>query len=191
MNDGKCDPAGRFWAGTLDMNDFDSGLGALYVLEPDGRVRTVVEGCKIPNGMGWSPNAETMYFIDSLRSIDAFDFDVATGEIANRRTLVQIPEEEGLADGMCTDAEGYLWVAMWGGYCVRRYAPDGTLTGIVRTDAKQTSSCAFGGDDLRDLYITSATIDLNDDELKEHPHSGGLFRFRSPVVGQALVPFAG
>jgi sugar lactone lactonase YvrE len=191
FNDGKCDPAGRFWAGTMDTSDPMSGLGDLYVLDVDRTVRHVLDDVRISNGLGWSPDHKTMYYVDTLRGIDAFDYDVDTGHVANRRRLVTIDPRDGAPDGMCTDSEGHLWVAMWGGYCVKRFAPDGSLEASIAVAAKHTSSCAFGGVDLRDLYITSATQDLEEADLAKDPFSGALFRMRLGVPGELPSAYAG
>src|SRR5205085_374190 len=114
--------------------------------------------------------------------VDVFDFDDSTGSISGRRRLIDIPPEQGAPDGMAIDAEGYLWVALWGGWAVHRYAPDGRRDGVVELPVSQVTSCAFGGPDHRDLYISSAS-QMTDDELRAQPHAGGLFRCRSGVTG--------
>jgi sugar lactone lactonase YvrE len=191
MNDGKCDPQGRFWAGTMAYDERE-GAGTLYRLDPDLRVGTMLDGLTVSNGMGWSLDGRTMYFIDTpTQRVDAFDFDPGQGAIANRRPLVEVPPEAGLPDGMTVDAEGFLWVALWGGWAVRRYAPDGTLDRVVRLPVSQVSSCTFGGPDLDELYVTSAASDLAPAALRHEPHAGGLFRHRPGVRGLPVVPFAG
>ena len=127
MNDGKCDPAGRFWAGTKDTGGHGP-VGALYRLDTEKQLTRVVTGVTISNGLGWSPDARTMYYIDSATyRIDAFDYDVTSGAVSNRRPHVEIPRPWGLPDGMTVDEEGFLWVAFWGGSAVRRLAPDGRV----------------------------------------------------------------
>jgi len=191
MNDGKCDPQGRFWAGTMAFDE-RPGAGSLYRLDADHRVETMLDGLTISNGMGWSLDGHTMYFIDSpTQRVDAFDFDPDRGAITNRRPLVEVPPEAGLPDGMTVDAEGFLWVALWGGWAVRRYAPDGSLDRVVRFPASQVSSCTFGGPGLDQLYVTSAACNLGEDALQREPHAGALFRCRPGVHGLPPTPFAG
>ncbi len=183
MNDGGCDSAGRFWAGTMA---FDESIiaGSLYRLETDHRVVRVLEHVGISNGIGWSPDDTLMYFIDSATGgLDVFSYDAWTGAVSGRRRLATIPEGEGIPDGLAVDAEGYIWVAIWGGWAVHRYAPDGTLDRVIDVPAEQTSSCAFGGPDLSDLYITTAARGVALDTLDEQPHAGGLFRCKPGVTG--------
>ena len=191
MNDGKCDPAGRFWAGTMALDE-RPGAGALYRLDPDGRVHAMLRDVTISNGLDWSDDGRTMYFIDSpTQSVDAFDFDVAGGTIANRRTLVRIPPDDGMPDGLALDADGYMWVSLWGGGAVHRYAPDGTRDAVVRVPTGYPTSCAFGGSDLGDLYITTASVKLSPQERADQPQAGGLFRARPGPKGRAPHRFRG
>lgn len=191
MNDGRCDSGGRFWAGTMAF-DMRPRAGALYRLDENLRVEKVLDGVSVSNGIGWSLDDTAMYFIDSgAHGVDEFDYDAATGTIANRRRLVDVSPEVGLPDGMAVDAEGHLWVAIWGGSAVHRYRPDGTLGTVVHLPAAQITSCAFGGRDLGDLYVTSARDGLGAGELAEQPHAGALFRVRPGVIGRAAHPFKG
>jgi sugar lactone lactonase YvrE len=191
MNDGKCDRAGRFWAGSMEW-DGEHPAGSLYRLDPDRTVTRMVEGVRISNGLGWSPDEQLMYYIDSpTYRLDVFDFDLERGAIANRRTLVEVPRAWGMPDGMTVDAEGFLWVAFWGGWSVRRLAPDGTLAATLRLPVSQVSSCTFGGPDGSDLYITSATDGLTAEQLRAEPHAGALFRARPGVTGGPTHAFAG
>jgi sugar lactone lactonase YvrE len=191
MNDGKCDERGRFWAGTMAC-DARPGRGALYRLDPAYSVSCVLRGLSIPNGVDWSSDGRTMYFADSgERRIDCFDWDAETGTIAGRRPFVGFGRDEGVPDGLTVDAEGYLWVAMWGGWCVRRYAPDGQLARVVEVPVARVSSCAFGGPDLRDLYITTASGGLDAAERERQPDAGGVFRLRTDVSGRPPNSFAG
>jgi sugar lactone lactonase YvrE len=190
MNDGSCDPAGRFWAGTMALDE-RPGAGALYRLDSNGRVHTMLRDVSISNGLDWSDDRLTMYYIDSpTQSVDVFDFDDATGSIGNRRTFVRIAADEGTPDGLTLDAEGFLWVALWGGWTVHRYAPDGSRDAVVRLPTAYPTSCAFGGADLRDLYITTAAIKLSDRERHEQPGAGGLFCCRPGVAGRQPHRFA-
>ncbi|MDQ3579204.1 MAG: SMP-30/gluconolactonase/LRE family protein [Actinomycetota bacterium] len=184
MNDGKVDPAGRFWAGTMAL-DSTPGAGALYRLHEDHRVESVLDGLTIPNGIDWSPDGTTMYFIDSTPgTVTAFSYDDASGAIANPKTLIEIPAEVGMPDGMTVDSAGDLWIAVWGGSAVRCYTPDGALVGHVEVPVSQVTSCAFGGPDLADLYITTASAGLSPIQRVEQPHAGALFRVRPGVAGR-------
>lgn len=190
FNDGKVDSHGRFWAGTMGFQ-VEPDAGAFYRLDPDLTVTTVLKTVTVSNGLGWSPDDRTMYYIDSLAyTVDAFDFDVNSGGLSNRRTLVEIRGADGLPDGMAVDVDGYLWVAIAYGSCVRRYAPDGTLDGELRLPASIITSCAFGGPDLGDLYITSMSSGLGENVI-EKTHAGGLWRFRPGVKGLPTNAFAG
>ncbi len=186
FNDGACDPAGRFWAGTMAW-DQSPGAGSLYRLERDLRVSRVLDGVTISNGLGWSPDGATMYYVDTptLR-IDAF-----TGAIGARRTFAEIDVGEGRPDGLCVDVEGAVWVALWPGWSIRRYLPDVTLDALIQLPVAQVSSCAFGGPDLDELYITTAWTGLSDAERAAQPHAGGLFRAHPGVRGLALASFGG
>lgn len=184
MNDGKVDPCGRFWAGTMAL-DMSTGAGTLYRLQQDRRVDPVLSGLTISNGMDWSPDGRTMYFIDSAKgSVTAFSYDQQTGAIGEPRTLIVIPVTEGMPDGMTVDSEGFLWVAIWAGAVVRRFAPDGALVSEVRLPASQVTSCAFGGPTMHDLYITTASSGLTPEQRKEQPYAGALFRVRPGVAGR-------
>jgi sugar lactone lactonase YvrE len=192
MNDGKCDGGGRFWAGTMAY-DYEEELnaGALYRLNPDLSVSKVVSEVTLSNGLGWSPDDHTMYFIDSgARSVDAFDYDAATGTIQGRRRLVEVPKG-ALPDGMTVDSEGFLWVALWGAGRIERYTSAGDLDDVIELPVTQVTSCTFGGPDLEDLYITSAAYQLSDEQLKAEPHAGGVFRVRPGVAGLPGHPFGG
>jgi sugar lactone lactonase YvrE len=196
LNDGKCDAAGRFWAGTVGVNP-ETGLavenaGSLYVLEPDGGVRVALSGLTLSNGLDWSPDGETLYFIDSFTwGIDAYPFDVDAGELGEPRRVLEIPREEGFADGMCVDADGCLWVAVWGPGEVRRYTPSGELDAVVRLPVSEATSCAFAGDELDVLVITSASRLLDDEQRAQEPHAGSVFACRPGARGQQTNPWGG
>ncbi len=190
MNDGKCDRHGRFWAGTMAYDEAaPAGLGKLYRLDPNLSVQVMVDGVSISNGIDWSPDDRLMYFIDSpTRRVDVFDFDLDDGAITNRRRLIQVDAALGFPDGMAVDANGDLWVAVWGGSRVVHYAPDGSERGMVGFPVSQTSSCAFGGGDAMDLYVTSAARGISRDA---EPEAGSLFRTRPGPAGQAPNSFGG
>jgi sugar lactone lactonase YvrE len=196
FNDGKCDPAGRFWAGTMTVtgDPWKEPAGTLYSLEPDGRATARLGDVYISNGIVWSADAKTMYFADTPKPyIEAFDYDQATGAIGNRRIVVNFPAGSGSADGMAIDADGNLWIAMYGGWKVLGYNPNtGQLIGAIELPAANVTSCAFGGPNLEDLYITSAWAGLSDEErAKSQPHAGGVFVARPGVKGVPAVAFAG
>lgn len=204
VNDAKCDPQGRLWVGTL-ASDFTPALGALYRVDPDGTITTMLKQVTLSNGMDWSPDGATFYYIDSgARSVDAFDFDAARGAISRRRTIVTIARGEGVPDGMTVDREGCLWVAVPATGEVRRYAPDGALLTRVEISAPAVTSCAFGGADGKDLLITSAAVRLPDavlplvgftaemaEKAAAAPGAGGLFVCRPGATGRPATPFAG
>jgi sugar lactone lactonase YvrE len=191
MNDGKCDSAGRFWAGSMSYAEKGTE-GSLYRLDPDRSVRRMLSGIGLSNGLGWSPDDTLMYYVDSLAArLDVFDFDRVRGEIANRRTVVEVPAAEGVPDGLTVDAEGYIWLALWGGGAVHRYRPDGTLDGEVRLPVRQVSCCTFGGPELADLYITSAARGLSAEQLEQQPGAGGVFHCRPGVHGLPSHAYAG
>ena len=193
FNDGKCDPAGRFWAGSMAY-DFAKGAGSLYCMDRDLSVRKVLSDVSISNGLVWTADQAAFYYIDSLAfQIAAFDYDVATGEIANRRVVVELPQDVGFLDGMSIDANGNLWVAIYGSGQVRCWNPaNGQLLDTVEAPgAKLTTSCAFGGPNLNELYITSASDGLTEQEKKEQPLAGSLFRAELDVSGLPAFEFAG
>jgi sugar lactone lactonase YvrE len=191
MNDGKCDAAGRFWAGTMPFAG-NRPSGALYRLDSDLSVSRMLDGVTISNGIAWSPDGRSMYYIDSpTYRVDVFDYDVDAGEIAKRRTLFELPADGGLPDGMTVDAEGLLWIAFWGVGAVRRYTPDGLLAAVVELPVSLVTSCAFGGPDLADLYITSASGPLSPEQAVDQPVAGGLFRARPGVSGLPHHRFRG
>jgi len=184
FNDGRCDATGRFWAGTMAYNE-EAGRGTLYKLDPDHSVEKVLSGVTISNGLDWSADNRTMYYIDSpTHNIDAFDFDLESGRLSARRHLIEIPPEAGLPDGMVVDEDGFIWVALWGGHSVRRYSPEGRLDRTVYVPVSRVTSCAFGGPDREDLYITSASVNLTEAELAAEPLAGSLFRYQPGVSGR-------
>jgi sugar lactone lactonase YvrE len=183
MNDGKCDRAGRFWAGSMSYEE-RGREGSLYRLERDRSITLVLSSVGLSNGLDWSPDDRLMFHIDSLDAgVDAYDFDSSTGSIRNRRRLIEVPSGEGTPDGMTVDAEGCLWVAVWNAGAVRRHRPDGSFLEEVRLPVRQVTSCAFGGPDLGDLYITSAARGLSERDLEAQPHAGGVFCCRPGVTG--------
>jgi sugar lactone lactonase YvrE len=198
FNDGKSDSAGRMWFGSMSMaaNEGDGNVpasGSLYCLEANLNVRSILGGITISNGLGWSPDDTLMYYIDSpTRTVDAFDFDPESGSISSRRAVVRIPESSGIPDGMCVDNEGMLWVAQWGGRGVSRWDPvTGKMIGFIPVPVVNVTSCAFGGPDLDDLYITTSSIGRAEGKGLMGPRPGALFRARPGVRGLATHRFKG
>lgn len=190
FNDGKCDPVGRFWAGTMSL-DGQANCGSLYCLDHDLSVRKVLDNVSTSNGLGWSPDGLTMYFIDTpSRQVDAFDYDQATGTTSNRRIAFKMPEGSGYPDGMTVDGEGMLWIAEWDGGRVVRWNPHtGQLLDTIVVPSGHVTSCVFGGSELEDLYITTACTGMNDELLEEQPLSGNLFRVKTGIKGLPTVSF--
>ena len=189
MNDGICDAHGRFWAGSL-AHDHRDGAGALWRLDRDGSITKVLDGLTIPNGIGWSLDRRTMYFIDSgPRLIRAFDFDEIAGSISNGRVLVAVDASVGSPDGLAIDAGGDLWVAVYAGGRVQRYAPDGTLKEEHLVPAAQATSCAFAGPGLHRLYVTTATEDWSDDQRLAEPTAGLVYHLDTDATGRPADPF--
>jgi sugar lactone lactonase YvrE len=183
MNDGACDRTGRFYAGTMAADE-SPGLGTLYRLDPDLQVSSLATGLGISNGIGWSPDERLMYYIDSLdHQVDVFDYDAATGAIEGRRKFAAVGGGDVVPDGLTVDAEGNVWVAVWGGAAVLRHDPDGRVRQTVEVPATQVTSCVFGGPDLDRLYITSAA--------GGGAAAGGLFVCEPGVTGQPSHPFRG
>jgi len=185
MNDGKVDPSGRFWAGSMDP---DQRRGELYRLDPDGSQHVMLGQIGISNGIGWSPDRKTMYYTDSIQyTIFAFDYDHVSGQISNQRPFIQLPEDDRgvVPDGLCVDLEGCVWSAHWNGWKVARYDPQGQPIQIVEVPAQQVTSCCFGGEKLDQLFITTARIDLPEENLLQQPLAGDVFTFQTHTRGQA------
>jgi sugar lactone lactonase YvrE len=183
INDGKRDPVGRFLFGTMDMNEKEAS-GSLYSF--DGKnVTRLLEGIRISNGLTWSPDHKIFYYIDTpTRQVAAFDYDIATGEIANPRAAIYIPEALGWPDGMTSDTQGNLWIAMWGGAQITKWNPNtGQLLEQIPVPALHTSCCIFGGADMNELYVTSARVGMSATDLEKYPLSGGLFKIATNISG--------
>jgi sugar lactone lactonase YvrE len=189
-NDGKCDPAGRFWVGRMAY-DAAEGAGTLLRIDAGGSVLTRLGGLTIPNGLGWSADGRRMYFLDSVWcEVRQYAYDPATGVMGEGRSLARFPDDGSVPDGMTVDEQGYLWVARWGAGCVTRVAPDGSIVGRIDLPVSQVSSCTFGGADLGDLYLTTAHEGFSAAHRAREPLAGGLFRCRPGVRGRPAVPFA-
>jgi sugar lactone lactonase YvrE len=188
MNDGACDPQGRFYCGSMDY-DAAPGRGALYRLDPGGDVRRVLDDVTISNGIVWSHDGGSVYYVDTpTQRVDVFDFDPDTGELSGRRPAVHIDPEHGAPDGLTLDSEGGIWVAMWRGGAVHRYRPDGVLEEVVEVEPRQVTACTFGGEGLDELFITTSRQDLPADS---DPTAGSLFRCRPGVTGVPPYEYAG
>lgn len=191
LNDGKCDAAGRFWAGSMHLPETEE-RGALYRLDPDHTVHRMRSGVVTSNGLGWSPDGATMYHTDSMRGIFVSDYDVASGTLSNERVFVRHPPRGGRPDGLAVDVEGYVWSANWDGWDVVRYAPDGSVDRIVEMPVQCPTSCAFGGPDLDQLYITSASYQLPfADAPPGGELAGGLFVLDAGVRGLPVQSWGG
>lgn len=191
MNDGKCDRAGRFWAGSMD-DQLREHTGSLFRLDPDRSVHRMDGAIGIANSLAWSPDDRVFYFADTLDgTIYAYDFDLATGAIANKRVFATTHDQPGNPDGSTVDAEGYLWNAQWDGWRLVRYAPDGRMDRIVELPVQKPTSCMFGGPDLTTLYVTSAIWDLGGEALTRQPWAGGLIAVDAGVRGLTEMRFGG
>ncbi len=180
MNDGGADRQGRFLCGSMDYA-MTEPRAALYRYDPDGTVSTVLTGVTLSNGIGWSLDGEQMYYIDSVtQQVDVFDYGTASGRPGDRRPLVRIDPALGLPDGLALDAEGGVWVALYGGHAVHRYGPDGRLDAVLELTAAKVTACAFGGPELDELYITTSRVDL---APGDQPAAGALFLARPGVRG--------
>lgn len=191
LNDGRADPAGRFWAGTANHAKREP-TGAMYCLDTKGKVEKKFGNIDISNSLCWSPDGKTMYHADSFTwKIQAYDFDPETGAVANPRTFIEIPREEGFSDGATVDAEGCLWAAHWGHGHVNRYDPSGRLIHTIQLPVTNITCPCFGGRDLTTLYVTSATFRLSDEQRAQQPLAGGLFAIETTVKGLPEHRFLG
>lgn len=184
LNDGKCDPMGRFWVGSMHLEQ-KKGKANLYTITAENKIEKKLDNVTISNGIVWTADKKTMYYIDTpTSSIKAFDYDNSSGEITNGRVVVQIPESLGYPDGMTIDSKGMLWVGMWNGNAVINFNPyTGNVISKIEVPAHNVTSCAFGGKDLDILYITTASVDMTEDELKKYPLSGSIFKVKPAVKG--------
>ncbi|TFD33334.1 SMP-30/gluconolactonase/LRE family protein [Cryobacterium cryoconiti] len=187
MNDGGCDPDGRFYCGTMAY-DQAPGAALLYRLDPEGAVMVVLEDLTISNGLEWSPDGSLAYFNDTPTGrIAVLDYSPESG-LTGLRRFVDIPAEHGYPDGLTVDAEGFVWVALYGGSAVRRYSPDGRLDGIVSVGATNVTACTFGGPELNQLFITTTRENLRPGQ---DPLAGSLFVAEVGVSGRPVREFAG
>jgi len=190
FNDGKVDRQGRFWAGTMDDEEKQAS-GTLYRVNSGLDVTAVDHGYRVTNGPAFSPDGAIMYHNDSARQI-TYRFEVdRDGFLGERGIFLQFNEGDGYPDGLTVDSEGCLWIAFWDGWCLRRYSPQGEWLETVKVPVARPTSCAFGGRDLDRLYVTSASIGLDEQAREMQPNAGGLFMLIPGVRGLADVPFAG
>lgn len=195
MNDGKCDPRGRFWAGSIhEVSDpaLRQPIASVYRVDPDLKVTKIRGGIKTSNGFAWSPDGKTMYFTDTpTLKILAFDYDLDTGNIANERVFATIPPGQGRPDGAAVDVEGCLWSAHFAGWKVTRYSPAGEVLHVVELPVANVTSVAFGGPQMTTMFITTAREDMTDEDLLRQPLAGGIFAYEAGVQGIPVHRFAG
>ena len=176
LNDGRCDRQGRFWAGSMDNAMTGRPLGSLYRLDPDLSLHKADTGIVVSNALAFSPEGDVMYFGDLGQDVIwAYDLDTDTGEISNKRVFAGPGSAPGLPDGSTVDAEGYVWSARWKGWCLARFAPDGTLDRTVEIPLQLITCPMFGGPDLDVLYVTTSRFRLSEDELAGQEQAGGVF----------------
>jgi sugar lactone lactonase YvrE len=191
FNDGKPDPWGNFCAGTMAWDESGRPPGSLYRLGPDGTVTELFGDVGLSNGLDWTDDRRLFYYADSNSGrVDLFDTDPDTGTLTGRRPFVTVPATDGIPDGLTLDAEGCVWLAVWGSGELRRYTPAGRLDTVVRLPARQVTSAAFGGSDLGTLYITCAWEGLGPAERAEQPHAGDIFACTPGVPGRPPFLFA-
>jgi L-arabinonolactonase len=190
MNDGRTDRQGRFIAGGMD-EAAGAPISAVWRLDPDLSVVQLFDGVGCANGSCFAPDGRTLWFADSAKGeIERFDYDVSTGSISGRRSVARTPAP-GVPDGSCVDAEGFVWNAVWEGYRIERYAPDGRLDATVEVPVKKPTCCAFGGRDLDILFITSSRLGESQSDLEREPSAGSLFSVKPGVLGLVDQPFGG
>jgi sugar lactone lactonase YvrE len=191
LNDGKCDPRGRLWVGSM-VEDGQRGNGALWAVEPTLRASSKLAGVDCSNGLVWTRDERTFYYIDTpTQRVRAFDFVADSGALSNERVVFELPREQGSPDGMTIDQDDHLWIALWGGSRVLRVDPRaGTVVFEVSVPAERVTSCAFAGPELDELFITTARIGATPEQLQTQPLAGSLFRARLPFRGVPAPRFA-
>lgn len=192
FNDGSIDHQGRFLIGTLNQKDLTAPDGALYRLDGDNSIHKLDTGLAVANGIGFSPDGKTVYVTDMFHSqILAYDYDTIEGIVSNRREFVTVPTEEGWPDGLIVDEEGYIWSAHWNGWKISRYDPSGKRAREIKLPVANVTCLAFGGEQMNELYITTAWFMLSDQQRQEQPLAGDLFRIKTDVKGLAEPMFKG
>jgi sugar lactone lactonase YvrE len=187
LNDAKVDGDGAIWVGSMRL-DAGAAAGSLYCIDGAGRSVRMESGITVSNGLGWSPDGGTFYFVDTIPGT-IWAYPVVGGRLGARRVFAQIPEREGRPDGLCVDAEGHVWCAIWDGWRVDRFRPDGTLERSLHLPVPRPTSVCFGGEGLGTLFVTSARTRLPASALAEAPLSGGLFACEPGVAGLPATPF--
>jgi sugar lactone lactonase YvrE len=189
MNDGGVDAHGRFWAGSMTFEHATRpGAGALHRLDPDGTVSTQLPGVSISNGIGWSPDSKSCYYVDSAtRRVDRFDYDLGSGQLGKRRTLAEV---KALPDGLAVDVDGCIWVAMYEGWEVHRFTPSGKVDRVIRLPGSLVTTCAFGGDDLRTLFIAVSRHGMSEEAVRGQT-AGYIFAMDAGVQGLPTHEYAG
>lgn len=184
LNDGKCDPTGRFWVGSMHLEQ-KKGEAKLFTINHEMQVNIKIDSVTISNGIVWTADKSTMYYIDTPTSeIKSYAYDNATSQISNGKVVVSISKDLGFPDGMTIDSEGMLWVGMWNGNAVLRFDPrTGKVIQTIEVPAHNVTSCAFGGENLDELYITTARVDMTEGELQKYPLSGSVFKVKPGVQG--------
>jgi sugar lactone lactonase YvrE len=189
MNDGNCDSRGRSWVGSMALDE-RPGAGSLYCIGSDLSMTTKCDRVTISYGIDWSPDGGIMYYVDSATGrIDTFDFDCETGAIGNQQPFAVVSPEEGIPDGLTVDAEGFVWLALWGGWGLHRFDPKGRIDSHLPLPVSHPTSCAFGGPDLRELFVTTATVPLSPSELGRQPSAGMVLKCRPGMQGREPYRF--
>jgi sugar lactone lactonase YvrE len=190
--DAAVDRQGRFLVGTMDVVTFDAPNSSLFSYSPGGKLRRLDSGFALSNGIGLSPSGDRLYFTDMFhRCILTYEYDGNTGGVGTRRVFAEIPEEKGMPDGLIVDSEGYVWSCHWGGWCITRYDRSGSIDRVLELPVSNVTCCAFGGEDLSDLYITTAWKGLSEEERTAQPLAGDLFIVKTDVQGLLEPRFDG
>jgi sugar lactone lactonase YvrE len=191
FNDGRCDPFGRFWAGTV-VESMDKRVSSLFRYDPGGRCERMMDKLICSNGLAFSPDGRTMYHSDSRQDyVWAWDLDAETGAISNQRVFLRVDIQEGRPDGAAVDAEGYYWIAHIGAWRIARYSPDGVIDRVIGLPAQRPTMCALGGEDLKTLYVTTATYPIAAPDLRKQPLAGAIFAMEVDVPGLPEPFFGG
>ena len=191
FNDGKTDPAGRFWAGSMSLTG-ETGSGSLYMLDGNLNINKKIEKVSISNGLCWSEDLQYFYYIDTpTMEVVRYDYDNSNGEISNKTRVISIPGKEGYPDGMTMDREGMLWIAHWEGWQVARWNPfTGEKIDAIQLPVSLVTSICFGGEKMDEMFITSARVGLTDEQLAEEPLAGSSFIIEhSGYKGSGFAPF--
>jgi sugar lactone lactonase YvrE len=192
FNDATVDRQGRYLVNSYNKTDLNAPDGSIYRLDPDRSVHKIATGLVLANGMGFSPDGKTLYVVEMFRyTVAAYDYDTEKGEASNKRVFVQIPEEKGMPDGLTVDTDGHVWLAHWGGWQISRFDPKGNIAREIKIPAEIVTCIGFGGQNMDELFITSATTSLTEEQLKTQPQAGDLFKIQLDVKGIPEEKFAG